>query len=88
MNVAVQQVVLNLWWDLLAATSDLRVVQSVMPVGRAQHPPCQASRHEPDRNQTGTTPATGSEPDQTWIEADRNRVGSGSGTCCFANGTL
>ena len=52
MNVAVQQVVLNPWWDLLAATSDLRVVQSVMPIGRAQHPPCQASGAEPDRNRT------------------------------------
>ena len=50
MNVAVQRVVLNPWWDLLAATSDLRVVQSVMPIGRAQHPPCQASGAEPDWN--------------------------------------
>ena len=41
--VAVQPVVLNLRWDLVAAISDLRVVRSVVPIGSAHHPPCQAS---------------------------------------------
>ena len=56
--VAVQPVVLKVWWASVGAISDLRVVRSVVP----QHPPCQASGHEPDQNQTETGP-----------EPDRNR---------------
>ena len=77
--VAVQPVVLKVWWALVGAISDLRVVRSVVP-SIAQHLPCQASGHEPDRNRIGT----GSELDRNWIgtgsEADRNRIGTGSET--------
>ena len=60
---------LNLWWDLLAAVSDFRVVRVVI-----HHPPSPAPGPKPDQNWI----RIGMESIGIRSELDRNRIGAKS----------